>query len=182
MHPTHANGGVLVRPLEVGDLDSLYSAVLESKDEVGRWMSWCRSDYSVRDAEEWISHCRRNWEAGADREFGIFDKASSEVLGCAGINQFNRINNFANLGYWVRTSHVGRGVASTATLLLAKWAFDELKLSRIEIVAQVDNIASRRVAEKVGCTFEGIARNRILYRGQPRDAALYSLVPGDIDG
>jgi RimJ/RimL family protein N-acetyltransferase len=182
MVPTLANDRVLVRPLASGDLESLHAAVLESRDAVGRWMSWCHTDYSVRDAEEWIAHCRRGWEAGADREFGILDATSGEVLGCAGINQFNRVNNFANLGYWVRTSCVGRGVASTAVLLLAKYAFGELKLSRIEIVAQVDNVASRRVAEKAGCKFEGVARSRILYRGQPRDAALYSLVPADIDG
>ncbi len=145
-------------------------------------MSWCHPDFSVRDAEEWIAHCERSWEAGSDREFGILDATSSEVLGCVGINQFNRVHNFANVGYWVRTSRVGRGVASAAVLSIAGFAFGELKLSRIEIVAQVDNVASRRVAEKVGCRFEGIARNRVVYRGQPRDAALYSLVPGDIAG
>lgn len=182
MHPTRANGTILVRPLASRDLESLYAAVLESKDAVGRWMSWCHPDYTMRDAEEWIAHCERSWESGADREFGILDATSSEVLGCVGINQFNRVHNFANVGYWVRTSRVGRGVASAAVLSLADFAFGELKLSRIEIVAQVDNVASRRVAEKVGCRFEGIARNRIVYKGQPRDAALYSLIPGDIAG
>lgn len=176
------SGTILVRPLAPGDLESLYAAILESKDAVGRWMSWCHPDFSVRDAEEWIAHCERSWEAGADREFGIVDAESGEVLGCAGVNQFNRIHNFANVGYWVRTSRVGRGVATSAVLSLAKYAFGELKLSRIEIVAQVDNVASRRVAEKAGCRFEGIARNRIVYRGQPRDAAVYSLIPGDVDG
>jgi ribosomal-protein-serine acetyltransferase len=173
---------ILARTLASGDLESLYAAVLESKDAVGRWMSWCHPDYSVGDAEEWIAHCERSWEARADREFGIFDATSGELLGCAGINQFNRVHNFANVGYWVRTSRVGKGVAPAAVLSLAKFAFGELRLSRIEIVAQVDNVASRRVAEKVGCQFEGIARNRIVYRGQPRDAALYSLIPGDIEG
>lgn len=181
MHPTLVSHGVIVRPFASGDVESLHAAVLESKETVGRWMSWCRPDYAVRDAQEWIAHCRRNWDAELDREFGIFDASSGEVLGCAGINQFNRVNNFANLGYWVRTSRVGKGVATAAVVSLARFAFDELKLTRIEIVAQVDNVASRRVAEKAGCRFEGIARNRILYRGQPRDAALYSLVPGDID-
>jgi RimJ/RimL family protein N-acetyltransferase len=67
-------------------------------------------------------------------------------------------------------------------MLLAKFAFGELKLSRIEIVTMLDNAASRRVAEKVGFQFEGVARNRLLFKGQPHDAALYSLVPSDING
>lgn len=90
-------------------------------------MSWCHPDYSIREAEEWIARCEKNWEAEADREFGIFDAKSNEALGCAGINQINRIHNFANLGYWVRASRAGKGVGSAVAVLLAKFAFGELK-------------------------------------------------------
>jgi ribosomal-protein-serine acetyltransferase len=182
MHPTLADAGILVRPFAADDVESLYAAVRESIDTVGRWMSWCHPDYSIREAEEWIARCEKNWEAEADREFGIFDVKSNEALGCAGINQINRIHNFANLGYWVRASRAGKGVGSAVAMLLAKFAFGELKLSRIEIVTMLDNAASRRVAEKVGFQFEGVARNRLLFKGQPHDAALYSLVPSDING
>jgi RimJ/RimL family protein N-acetyltransferase len=182
MRPVLTDAGILVRPFAPDDVALLHAAVHESIDTVGRWMSWCHPDYSVREAEEWIARCGGNWEAEADREFGIFDAKLHEVLGCAGINQINCVNNFANLGYWVRASRVGRGVASVAVLLLAKFAFRELKLSRIEIVTPLENMASRRVAEKVGCQFEGVARNRLLFKDQPYDAALYSLIPSDIDG
>jgi RimJ/RimL family protein N-acetyltransferase len=181
MHPTLAETRVLLRPLAWDDRDALYAAVDESREALGAWMSWCNPAYSVRDAGEWIDRCERSWESQGDREFGIFDAASGEVLGCTGINQFNRINNFANLGYWVRTSRAGQGIASAAALLLAKWAFRELKINRIEIVALAGNAASRRVAEKIGCRFEGIARNRLVFRGLPHDGALYSLVPRDVD-
>jgi RimJ/RimL family protein N-acetyltransferase len=182
MRPTLADAGILVRPFAADDVGSLYAAVRESIDTVGRWMSWCHPDYSIREAEEWIARCEKNWEAEADREFGIFDAKSNEALGCAGINQINRIHNFANLGYWVRASRAGKGVGSAVAMLLAKFAFGELKLSRIEIVTMLDNAASRRVAEKVGFQFEGVARNRLLFKGQPHDAALYSLVLSDING
>lgn len=115
MRPVLTDAGILVRPFAPDDVALLHAAVRESIDTVGRWMSWCHPDYSVREAEEWIARCGRNWEAEADREFGIFAKLH-EVLGCAGINQINCVNNFANLGYWVRASRVGRGVASVAVL------------------------------------------------------------------
>ncbi len=104
------------------------------------------------------------------------------MLGCVGINPFNHVNVFADLGYWVRASRTGSGIASTAARLAAQFAFHELRLARIEIVARVDNLASRRVAEKIGAQFECIARHRLLYRGRPYDAALYSLLPGETDG
>jgi ribosomal-protein-serine acetyltransferase len=176
------DSGIVIRPFVPDDRASVYEAVRESIDTVGPWMAWCHADYSIREVEEWFARCEKNWQAEADREFGIFDAESAEALGGVGINQINRVNNFANLGYWVRASRTGCGVASTAARLAAQFAFRELKLSRIEIVARVDNIASRRVAEKVGCQFECVARNRLLYRGNPYNAAVYSLLPGEVVG
>jgi ribosomal-protein-serine acetyltransferase len=86
----------------------------------------------------------------------------------------------ANLGYWVRTGYTGRGVATTATLLLAKWGFEVLELKRIEIVVAVGNDRSLRVAEKVGAKREGILRNRITGRDKVHDAVMHSLIPGEI--
>jgi len=180
MRSSFADSGILLRRLEPGDAASFHAAARESVDSVGRWMSWCHADYSMREVAEWFATCEKNWAAGADRDFGIFDAGSNEVLGCAGINQINRVHNFANLGYWVRASRANRGVATTTVRLLAGFAFGELKLARIEIVVRVDNIPSRRVAEKVGCKFECIARNRLLFKDRSYDAALYSLIPSDI--
>jgi len=73
---------------------------------------------------------------------------------------------------------VRNGVAIAAARLAAGFAFRELGLTRIEIVALVDNVASRRVAEKLGATFECVARNRLVHNGVPFAAAVYSLVPG----
>jgi RimJ/RimL family protein N-acetyltransferase len=75
---------------------------------------------------------------------------------------------------------VRKGVAIAAARLAARFAFRELSLTRVELVALVDNIASRRVAEKLGATLEGVARNRLVHNGVPFAAAMYSLVPGDI--
>jgi RimJ/RimL family protein N-acetyltransferase len=55
-----------------------------------------------------------------------------------------------------------------------------LGLTRLDIVCKPDNTSSRRVAEKVGARFEAISRNRIVMHGVAYDAALYGLVPEDI--
>ena len=123
--------------------------------------------------------CAKAWDTDGDREFGIFDAVSDEMLGCVGINQINRINRFANMGYWVRASRERRGIASTAARLASGFAFAALGLARIEIVVLPDNMASRRVAEKIGARFECIARSRLQFGSEAHDAAMYSLVPGD---
>ena len=174
--------GILIRPCVPDDAEAIFAAVVESHCTVGRWMSWCHPGYAIADAHSWIAHCTSQWSQGGDREFGIFDAESGIALGCIGVNQINRVHNIANVGYWVRASGEGRGIASTAARRVAAFAFAELGLSRIEIVALPDNVVSRRVAEKLGAAFECIARNRLLFRGQPREAAVYSLLPGDLAG
>ena len=92
----------------------------------------------------------------------------------------NKADSFANLGYWVRTSKTRQGIATIATRLVARFGFDELKLNRIEIVVATDNIASLRVATKVGAMREGLMRRRTVVRDRTYDAVMFSLISEDI--
>ena len=166
----------MLRPNAVEFSPQLYAAAMESLATVGRWMPWCHPDRTESEGLEWYRTCEQNWRAGAEYEFSAFTP-SGEYLGAGGLNQFNRVHNFANLGYWVRESRHGEGFAARIVSLIADFGFRTLGLARIEIVVAEENHPSRRVAEKVGATFEGIARRRILIRGESIDAAMYSLVP-----
>ena len=87
------------------------------------------------------------------------------------------VNGFANLGYWIRQSRQRQGLAVDVVAILAKFGFETLGLTHIELVAATDNVPSRRVAEKAGAQFKCVARNRLLIRGVPLAAAVYSFVP-----
>ena len=177
-----SDAGIVIRPLTREDAVSCHAAVRESLETVGRWMPWCHPGYSLRDSREWIAACEEQWAEGLAFEFGIFGPDSREVWGGVGVNQINRTYNFGNLGFWVRASRVRNGVAISAARLAARFAFRELSLTRVELVSLVDNTASRRVAEKLGATFECVARNRLVHNGVPFAAAVHSLVPGDLPG
>ncbi len=60
--------------------------------------------------------------------------AAGEYLGGVGINQINALHGIGNLGYWVRSSRVGEGIASAAALLVARFGLVAGGLVRIEIV------------------------------------------------
>ena len=77
----------------------------------------------------------------------------------------------------MRQSQHRKGIALQAVTSITRYGFHELKLTRLEIAVAEENIASRRVAEKAGAVFECIARNRLVIRGKPHAAAVYSLVP-----
>lgn len=166
-----------LRPLLPTDADALSAAALESIATVGRWMPWCTPDYTPTRALEWIEHCAQARLDQSAYEFGIFSANGDDLFGLAGLNQFNRLHNFCNLGYWVRESRQRQGVAVTAARRLAEFGFRELGQTRIEIVVAAGNTGSEAVARKVGAHFEGTARNRLQLADGPVAASMYSLIP-----
>lgn len=172
--------GIRLRPWENADVGALYEAAVESLDTVGRWLPWCHAGYAREDAVAWIERCQSSWPTGEHYAFAIVDEAG-RVLGDIGINRFDRPQRRANMGYWIRRSAQGQGIVPRAVRAAAAFGFTSLGLQRIEIIAAVDNIASRRCAEKSGARFEGIARHRLVIGEHPVDAAVYSLLPQDLD-
>jgi len=175
-----SEGPILIRPYCEGDASALYEAVRESLAEVSLWLPWCHQNYSIEESREFIGSRELATQGDEWYSFGVFEKDGGRFLGGVGINFINRIHQMANLGYWVRSSAAGHGVATAATRLAAKFGFEQLGLRRIEIVAAVGNMPSQRVAEKAGARREGVLRNRLLIRGESLDAVLFSLVKEDL--
>jgi len=171
-----------IRPLHVGEAPLLLDAVRSSLAEIGRWESWCVDSYSLKEASSFLCSVASQWAEGSAFDFNVVSLSSGIVLGSVSVNQINRQNKSGNIGYWTRTSHAQRGIASLAATAVSRFAFSQLGLTRLEIVAQEENIPSRRVAERIGATFECLARNRLVFRGEPRAATVFSIVPGDLHG
>ena len=166
-----------LRTYEPDDAEPLWEAARESVAEVFPWLSWCHAQYSVAEAIEWIRSRSQLAAAGSEYSFAIVGEDGRFLGGC-GVNQINRIHRFGNLGYWVRSTATGRGVASEAVRQVADFAFQNTNLVRLEIVCAASNHRSQRVAERAGAVCEGMLRRRLLLHGQPVDAVMYSLVRG----
>ena len=169
-----------LRAWQPGDAADLLEAAQSSVTSVGPWLPWCHAGYDIADANSWISHCQSGWSCSEHFAFAIFDRATDELIGGAGLSQRNRRDRSANLGYWVRQSRQGQGIAARAARLVAGFGFEQLALIRIEIVVRPENHPSRRTAEKVGARFEAIARQRTWADGRPHDAAVYGLIASDL--
>ena len=168
MNPQRDDGVIAIRPYRPDDAQALYAAVRESVDTVGRWMPWCHADYALVDAERWIDFSLEQWAEEKAYHFAVFDHVGGGFLGACGLGPLMRELRVANLGYWVRSSVAGRGVATRAARLVATLGLEELGLVRIEVVCAVDNVPSQRVAEKLGARREAVLRNRCMVGGNPR--------------
>lgn len=110
-----------------------------------------------------VSKFERHWE---ERGFGLWaleERASGAMIGFAGL---------AHLDDWIRSPHEtevgwrldhslwGRGLATEGAAASVRYGFEEIGLKSIISIIQPENVASRRVAEKVGLTLRGEARWR----------------------
>jgi ribosomal-protein-serine acetyltransferase len=173
------DGVILMRPFHLNDAEETYAAVCESLKELKPWMSFAYDGYSIQDAKEFIHITRARWEEGTLFAFVITDAKSGSVLGGCSLSHIHPVYHLCNLGYWVRTSRRGEGIAVRATRLAARYAFEKVGLIRVEIVVAVGNRASQRVAEKAGAHYEGIHHNRMVVGREIYDAHMYSLIPKD---
>ena len=70
-------------------------------------------------------------------------KTAAQLLGVLGDPE-------VEIGYDIRSDHWGRGIATEAAGAVRDFAFEQLRLPRVISLIRPDNVASRRVAEKVG--------------------------------
>jgi RimJ/RimL family protein N-acetyltransferase len=90
------------------------------------------------------------WDEGKRAEFLVADAASGTRLGRVGLDLRPDDPGSAEIGYWMDPRSRNQGVATTAVRVLCQWIFTAQNLALIEWRCEVGNLASRRVAEKVG--------------------------------
>ncbi len=169
---------IVLRPPTEADIPTIFDAALVSRNELAPWMPWCGDDFNIEVAEKWV---KDTTASDAERAFTVWDESEQCFLGNCGLHEIDTNLRSAELGYWVRTDQVGRGIASAAAKAVAEYGFSQLELVRVEIIIAVGNDTSNRVAERVGASCEGVMRNGLMHRDQVRDARLYSLIPDDLD-
>lgn len=167
--------GIHLRALLPNDAAAVFEAARESIAEVAPYETWCHAAFTPDDAgsytEYWIG-ARTRGEAF----YFIIENLQGKFLGVCGISGIEREHGLASLGFWVRTSATQKGVATRAAARVAQFGFEKLNLQRIELLVAVHNIASRRVAEKLGATLEGTLRRRLTLPTGPTDCVLYALL------
>lgn len=144
--------------------------------------SWTSSaSYTEADARAYFADAQRARVEARALEFAVVSPLDdADVLGGASLHAVELPERRAAVGYWLAARARGRGVATHATLLLARWGFERLGLERLELTCAPDNLASQRVAVRCGFTREGLLRSHMRFKGGRRDTVVYSLLPGEL--
>jgi RimJ/RimL family protein N-acetyltransferase len=129
-------------------------------------------------AAEWFARYEQGRRDGTREAFAILD-AQGTVLGVGVALAIDRPGRTVELGYAISPSARGRGVATEALRQLTAWALSDLGVLRVELRINVDNEASKRVAERCGYVREGVLRSMPLKDGAWGDLEVWSRLATD---
>jgi RimJ/RimL family protein N-acetyltransferase len=130
-------------------------------------------------AETWFARYERGRADGTRMNFAIVEGPERRFAGFAVAPVIDAEAATAELGYGVAGWARGRGVATAALRELTTWAFTELGMVRLELLIDVDNQGSQRVAENCGYTFEGVLRSVYVKPGRRTDTQCWSRLATD---
>jgi RimJ/RimL family protein N-acetyltransferase len=176
--PPLAGDVVLLRPWGEADVRGM---VLAFSDPVMQRFSWRTTPYTETDARDYVAEQEEARLRGEGLSFALVEPRDQDVvLGCVSLSEVRLDQGRAEVGYWLAPGARGRGLATHAVRLLARWVFAELGLARLELTCSPDNEASQHVAERCGFSREGLLRSRVPFKGARRDSVIYSLLPGEL--
>jgi len=157
---TLVEGEITLRPWADADADALVRRINDL--EVAKFLELVPQPYTVQDAHDWFAIAAEGWRDGTSASFGVHVNGLDGAAGGVGIRFLADVDaGCGEIGYWIGADSRGRGVATAATRAAAHWAFEAVpELARLQLRADVENVASNRVAAKAGFTREGVLRSQ----------------------
>jgi len=176
--PILRRDGLMLRPPRLGDYEPWAHLRQASHRYLQPWEpTWPEDDLTRTAFKRRLSIYAREMESGHAWPFFIFGEKSGELVGAVTLSNIRRgVAETGTLGYWIGQAQAGRGHATAAVKAVVDFAFDELKLHRVEAACVPTNTASRRVLEKAGFEHEGQARAYLKINGDWADHLLFGRI------
>ena len=174
--PVLAAGDFVLRPWRLDDLPLVREA---SSDPYIPLLTTVPAVYSDDAGERFVERQWQRAREGTGYPFVIADRPTDRPLGVMSLRMKDAADGRASIGYWLVRSARGRGAAAAALRAVTAWAFEDLRIPRLELYVEPWNTASARTAERAGFQREGLLRGWQRIGAERRDMAMYALLATD---
>lgn len=176
--------GIRLRQPHESDWTEWAELRAESRNFLQPWEPTWPRDALTRTA---FNQRLRQFEAerrdGSGHAFFIFRGDDNALIGGITMSNIRRgVAQATTIGYWIGRAYARHGHMTAAIDSVARHAFNQLGLHRVEAACQPDNIASRKLLLKSGFEEEGRARRYLLINGSWSDHLLFGLIRDDFPG
>ncbi|HEU4740886.1 MAG TPA: GNAT family protein [Meiothermus sp.] len=172
--------GADLRILEPRHAAEFLNFLDHNREHLGTWLDWAQTIQSLEEAQHFIRRGITRYSEDGLPWVGIWQ--DGKMAGGILFFPVERVGNLplsTEIGYWLGRKASGRGLMTRAARAMLGFVFEELGINRVQLRAEVGNAPSRRVAERLGFTFEGIRRQDWVRPHGFVDMACYSLLASD---
>lgn len=165
---------VLLRPLNENDYDSFLPAARNPDI----WKYFTKDLSQADELKKWIEEALRDRSTGKRAPFTIFDKDTKTICGSTSYGNISFYDKRLEIGWtWIGAEYMGTGINHHAKFALLSFAFEVMKMERVEV--KTDNQNERAKAEliKIGMKPEGVLRSHMqMHSDRRRDSIYYSII------
>jgi ribosomal-protein-serine acetyltransferase len=142
--------------LDEQDAEQLFALTDSCRTYLRTWLPWVDSTKTIEDTKSFIKMTMKKFAANNGFESGIWYKG--QLAGVIGLHYIDWANRKTSIGYWLGEQFQGHGLMTKSCIAYINYAFNELKLNRVEIRCAVENSKSRAIPERLGFKNEGTIR------------------------
>jgi ribosomal-protein-serine acetyltransferase len=163
--------GLRLRALEETDAIELHALIEANRTHLTRWMPWAARQ-TFEDTVSFLGATRRQLADNDGLQAAL--TSGTAIVGVVGFHGVDWPNRTTSLGYWLAAAAQGQGAMTRAVGALVDHAIGAWELNRVEIRADVENLRSRAIPERLGFKLEGTLRQAQRFGEGYRDQLLYA--------
>jgi ribosomal-protein-serine acetyltransferase len=155
----------------------LFELIEANRGQLRPWMNWADQRRTPAEVATYVATGLKQFALNQGIHVGIWEKG--KLGGMVNFSPVDWPNKATWLEYWLGASFQGRGLMTASCRAMVEHAFGTLGLHRVTICCAEHNRRSRAVPERLGISFEGIARDAERLHDHFVNHAIYGLVKGD---
>jgi ribosomal-protein-serine acetyltransferase len=170
----------ILRPYRSGDGAAIFNAITEDVSDLMQWLAWPINHKTAEDSENYARDMAGKWITREALILGIFSLDEKTLYGGCGFHGFDWSVPMLEIGWYLRKSARGQGIATEAVSLACTLAFDHMKVNRVWGSCDGLNVRSAKLFERIGFAREAHLRgHRRDHHGNIRDTIVYGMLARD---
>ena len=167
---------ILLKQVELSDAEDIFQTINSQRAYLGKWLPFVAVSLAIENTvffiDKMLNDTQDNYIFVIHYD-GIF-------AGLIGFKANDKQNKRTEIGYWLSETYQKKGIVTQSVKSMCQFAFDELRMNRIQIRCAVGNEPSKKIPQKLGFVFEGIERDgELLTGGVFTDLEVYSKLKKD---
>ncbi|MEK5331009.1 MULTISPECIES: GNAT family N-acetyltransferase [unclassified Lysinibacillus] len=171
------NEHTYLKMLDLSDVDELFALTDRSRETLREWLPFVDNVKTVKDTEQFVRNAMQQYADNNGIQAGIY--YDGKLAGVIGYHQVNWQHKWTSIGYWLGSDFVGKGLVTNSMRAFIDFAFDYLKLNRIEVRVAVGNIRSRTIPKVLGFNEEGRLRDAEWLYDHHVDQVVYGITAAE---